>query len=199
MRIDDIIQSEDSREELEIIAERCQEFIRESEGQPLLKNLPEDYGDFYKVKVRKRKQRKQDPKHFAEMFNKAFEDEMQDLRERSVFANGELTFKENGDTEQEAFYIFPVDGYEFMYSKEVENSSVSYKNAFNSLTEKLGTEEGENIISELLKFTYTSENLVEGINSGAEIIIYNIPYFYAIRKETVDNYQNLITNIQEIS
>jgi len=197
MRVDDIIQSEDSREELEIIAEQCSEFVDESKGCPLMKNLPSDYGDFHKVKVRKRKQRKQDPKGFSERFNRAFEDSVKDLRERAIFANGEDALQESA-LDQEEFYIFPVDGYDFMYSREVENSSVNYKTAFDAILEQLGTDEGENIISELLKFNYTSDDLAEGIRSGSEIIIYNIPYFYAIRKQTVEDYKELFTNIQEI-
>ncbi len=198
MRVDDIIQSEDTREELEFISERCSEFLNEAQECPLVKNLPSDYGDFYKVKVRKRKHRKEDHKEFAQIFNKAFEDSVPNLRERAIFAHGHNSLKESEDPEQEPYYIFPVDGYDFMYSKEVENSSVNYKKAFDAILEQLGTAEGENIISELLKFNYTSENLTEGIQQGSEIIIYNIPYFYAIRKSTVDDYQDLITKIQEI-
>ena len=85
MRVDDIIQPEETREELEIIAEQCSDFLQESCGCPLLKNLPSDYGDFHKVKVRKRKQRREDPKGFSQMFNKAFEDSVRDLRERAIF------------------------------------------------------------------------------------------------------------------
>ena len=198
MRIDDIIQPEDAREELAIIAERCSDFIEESEGHPLLKNLPTDYGDFHKVKVRLRKNRKEDTKDFAEMFNNAFKDEIHKLRERAIFSNGETTFRESEDEEQEPFFIFPIDGYDYMYSGEVENSSTNYKNAFDSILEQLGEGEGEDIITELLKFNYTTDNLAEGIDSGSEIIIYGIPYFYAIRAQTVDNYQDLIKNIKEL-
>lgn len=198
MRIGDIIQPEETREELALIAERCTDFIGESDARPLLKNLPSDYGDFYKVKVRLRKNRKQDSPEFAERFNRAFQDSVQNLRERAVFGNGAASFKESEDAEQEPFFIFPVDGFQFMYSREVVNSSTNYKTAFDAILEQIGTGEGENIIEELLKFSYTSEDLAEGINSGSEIIIYNIPYFYAIRAETVDNYEDLINNIKEL-
>ena len=197
MRIDDIIQPEDTREELQIISERCSDFIKEACGQALLKNLPKKYGDFHKVKVRKRKHRKEDPQGFSEVFNKAFADSIRNLRERAIFAHNSDMLIESIDSDQEAFYIFPIDGYEFMYSSEVKNSSVNYKIAFDSIMEQLGTNEGENIISELLKFNYTTDNLAEGIQAGSEIIIYNIPYFYAIRENTVNNYQELITEIQE--
>ncbi len=198
MRIDDIIQPEDSREELAIIAERCSDFIAESDGHPLLKNLPSEYGDYHKVKVRLRKNRKQDTREFAERFNNAFKDSVRNLRERAIFSNGVATFRVSEDPDQEPFFIFPVDGYDYMYSREVENSSTNYKSAFDSILEQLGTNEAENIITELLKFNYTQDKLTEGIESGSEIIIYNIPYFYAIRVQTVDNYQELINNIKEL-
>jgi len=198
MHIDDIIQPQKPTPGLTLILEQCSEFIAMSKGEPLLKNLPAVYEDFNKVKVRKRKQRKQDHKEFAKIFNEAFEDELQDIRQRSVFANGISTFNESSDVTQNAFYIFPIDGYEFMYSKEVENSSRNYKSAFDAILERMGADGGKEVIAELLKFNYTSELLSEGIKSGSEIIIYNIPYFYAIRKDSVDVYDELITKLKEM-
>ena len=193
MRVDDLIQSDETREELQIIAERCSQFLDESKGLPLLKNLPSEYGDFHKVKVRKRRQRKQDDKEFAETFNGAFEDELRDLRERAVFANGLISFESADMPELEPFFIFPIDGYQFMYSREVENSSQEYKMVFDSIFEEFGTEKGNEVITDLLKFNYTDEDLKEGIESGSEIILYNVPYFYAIRTKTVEYYGNLLS------
>jgi hypothetical protein len=199
MRVDDLIQSDDSREELQILAERCSQFFEESNGCPLMKNLPGEYGDFHRVKVRKRKHRKSDPSEtFSEAFNEAFEHEWKDLRERAIFANGELSFEPADGQTLEPFYIFPIDGYRYMYSREVENSSQDYKTVFDALFEQFGPDRGNEVITDLLKFTYISEKLNEGIQSGAEIIIYNIPYFYAIRVATVDNYTNIIEEIKEI-
>jgi len=199
MRVDDLIQTDDSREELQILAERCSQFFEEAEGRALLKNLSSNYGDFHKVKVRKRKQRKSDPSgEFSEAFNEAFENEMRNLRERAIFANGELSFEPADHDDLEPFYVFPIDGYQFMYSREVENSSQDYKTVFDAIFEEFGSDRGNSVITDLLKFTYTSEKLHEGIESGSEIILYNIPYFYAIRTSTVDNYENLLKEIEEL-
>ena len=195
MRIDDLIQPDESREELRVLADRCFQFITEAQNRPLLKNLPKEYGDFHKVKVRKRKS--DAPKLFSTMFNESFEDEVKDLRERAIFANGEVSFRPSDELNIEPFYIFPIDGYDFMYSHEVENSNHDYKQVFDSILEQFGPT-GNTVITDLLKFTYTSDNLLEGIESGAEIIFYNIPCFYALRAATVDNYPNLIKEIQEI-
>jgi hypothetical protein len=35
--------------------------------------------------------------------------------------------------------------------------------------------------------------LATGIDSGAELIIYGIPYYYAVRKSQIDNYNELLT------
>ena len=198
MLINDIIQTSQTIEGLKTISEQCSDFINNSDGKPLLKNLPATYENFHKVKVRKRKQRKEDSEEFAKLFNEAFEQEMENLRERSVFANGERTFTESEEPDQNVFFIFPIDGYEFMYSKEVENSSTNYKSAFDAILEKLGADKGKEVIAELLKFNYTSDQISEGIQSGSEIIIYNIPYFYAIRKNAEVDYQELITKIKEM-
>lgn len=198
MRVDDLIQPEEMREELLILKERCSQFFEESGGLPLIKNLSSDYGDFHKVKVRKRKKRKQDTEELAVVFNEAFEGELRDLRERAVFANGEISFEPADTNEEEPFYIFPIDGYRFMYSREVENSSEDYQTVVEAVFEELGAVKGSDIIAELLKFSYNTENLQEGIEQGSEIIIYNIPYFYGIRANTVDNYQTLLTIPEEV-
>lgn len=198
MRVDDLIQSDETREELQLLTERCSQFIEQAGGCPLLKNLPDDYGDFHKVKVRKRKQRKQDPsEEFSEAFNEAFGKEVWNLRERAIFANGEVSF-EPAHNKLEPFYIFPIDGYQFMYSSEVENSGQDYKTVFDAIFEQFGSVRGNDVITDLLKFTYTSEKLQEGIESGSEIILYNIPYFYAVRATTVDSYTSLIKEVKEL-
>ncbi len=94
----------------------------------------------------------------------------------------------------ESFYIFPIDGYKFMYSREVENSGQEYKQVFDTLFEQFGEKIGNEVITDLLRFTYTSKSLHEGITSGSELIIYGIPYFYAIRT-TATEYSALLSTI----
>lgn len=197
MRVNDLLQTNEPRKELVILGEQCSQFLDESGGNALLQSLPQDYNDFHKVKVRKRRKHKHDTEHFAEVFNEAFEHELRSLRERAVFANGEISFEPADIDSCEPFYIFPIDGYRFLYSKEVENSSEDYKTVFESIFEKLGSDKGNEIITELLKFTYNSTNLKEGIEQGSEIIIYNIPYFYAVRASTANDYSELLTAITE--
>ena len=180
------------REEYKQINQVCSIFVEESKGLPLLKNLSTKYFDIQKVKVRK----KNSSNTFVNTFNEAFEEELDNLHQRAVFANGLDSFEPADPISEglEPFYIFPINGYRFMYSSEVENSNQDYKKVFDSMFEQFGDERGKDVVTDLLKFTYCHENLYEGIEKGSEIIIYNIPYFYAIRA-TSDNYTELLTTI----
>lgn len=172
-----------------ILAE-CSDFLCLSEGQPLLKNLPCHYEDFRKVKLRMRKQKANT--EFAKTFNEAF-DEIPHLRQRAMFANGSVSFiAESG--EREPFYIFPINGFKFMYSREVTNSSTDYMQAFETIFHQFQGD--SNLMEQVLKYTYTKENLAEGIQHGSEIILYNIPYCYAIR-QTVGEYDDLLHTLKE--
>lgn len=197
MRVNDLLNSDNFQEQKSILGERCSQFIYESGGLPLLKNLPIEYNDFHKVKVRKRRKREGDDKEFAEVFNEAFEDQHHSLRERAVFANGPLSFESADSPTLDPFFIFPIDGYRFMYSREVESSNQDYKTVFDTIFEEFGDTKGNEVITELLKFTYTSDKLYEGIEQGSEIILYNLPYFYAIRASSVEEYDDLLRAIED--
>jgi len=57
-------------------------------------------------------------------FNVVFEDEMRQFRQRSLFANGDIFLETVAfDDNVEPFYVFPIDGFDYVYSKEVTNSS----------------------------------------------------------------------------
>ena len=191
MLINDVLHSADYSG-FEPIAENCHQFLEESGGFPMVKLLPKTYQDFQKVKIRKRKHET----GFANSFNEAFEHEMHQLRERSLFANGEVFLRENINTDKslEPFYVFPIDGYDFLYSKEVTNSTENYSAVFKEIFNQLGESSAEKVFTDLIKFTYTSSNLQEGLESGAEIIVYGIPYYYSIRESAINDYNKLLTN-----
>lgn len=175
-----------SPEENNPILEECSQFLKESGGYPVLKNLPSNYNDFHKVKVRQRKRKDK----FTQTFNEAFE-EIPNLRQRAVIVNGEFSFKEEqGD--REPFYVFLPDGYKYKYSLEVTNSQKDYQDAFEKILDLF---EDNDIIERLLKYTYTSKELKEGITHGSEIIFYNVPYFYAIRTSTQQSYHHLLESL----
>ena len=195
MDIDDLLKDPNSESgELWLLNTRCSQFICESGTIPLLKNLPVSYEDFHRVKVRKRKI----DDEFDNVFNEAFCDEVYQLRQRAMFANGPDSFEVAVDERSEPFFVFPIDGFKFMYSSEVKNSNDDYKAVFETIVERCG-DDSLDMVTDLLKFTYTHERLCEGLENGCEIIIYNIPFYYALRASTVDDYDELLTSLTELT
>lgn len=170
---------------LPTIKQECGLFLIESTGKPLVKSLPRNSDGYRRVKVRK-KRMKDD---FIDTFNETFFTEYTDIRNRAVFVNG----NQREDSEHELFYIFPVDGYSFMYNPEVSDSSESYKKAFHTLIESTGEEEGSQIFKDMLQYSYQYNDLPSAIDRGCEIIIYDISHYFAIRKTLIDNYTNWFT------
>jgi len=189
MNLDEVLHGK-SKKVHPVVAE-CSAYLKMAEGLPLLKNLPSRYEDFQKVKLRRRKQKGKD--QFAKTFNEAFDD-IPNLRQRAMFANGPTSFiAETND--KEPFYIFPINGFEFMYSLEVTNSSTDYMEAFDAILSQF---HGNNqLMEQVLKYTYTRENLHEGIEHGSEIILYNIPYCYAIRRDSTSSYETLLQDLKD--
>ncbi len=173
------------------ISQSCVDFLLEANNQPLFKRLPSSYSDVHKVKARINK--KTDV--VTETFNKAF-DEFSNLRQRAIIAYPSISsIKED---EMDTFYVLPINGYKFMYSREVTDSTSSYKQMIDILFEQFSNNvQAVELIADLLKFTYTTDNLIEGIQSNSEIILYGIPYYYAIRQSAYPDYQKLIQHIHK--
>lgn len=166
----------------------CSTFLRESNGRPLYRSLPISYGDFHRVKVRL--QRRKDG--VSDVFERAFGQEFTNIRQRAVFASPTCPLVSE---QTEPFYIFPINGYKFLYSKEVTNSSSDYRNVIDKLVVELGNlTEATDIVTDLLKYTYATSNLQEGMAAGAEIIMYGIPYYYALRADTTE-YEKVVSLI----
>lgn len=170
---------------LPTIKEECGLFLVESAGKPIIKALPRTLDGYRRVKVRKKKVKDE----FIESFNESFFMEYTDIRNRAVFVNG----RQVEDKDNELFYIFPVDGYSFMYNKEVFDSSDAYKKSFHTLIESFGEREGIEIFKDMLQYSYKYNDLPNAIDSGCEIIIYDISHYYAIRKTLIDNYTDWFT------
>lgn len=174
--------------EIQTIKAECSQFLKESAGLPLLKSLPTSYNNFHKVKVRLQK-RKDD---VAEAFDKAFGNQFVNLRQRAVFAYPSTPPINEGT---EPFYVFPINGYKFLYSKEVTNSSSDYKRVIDTLFEQFDdSQKATEIVTDLLKYTYSTDNLHEGIVSDSEVILYGIPFYYAIRVSACQGYGKLLSN-----
>ena len=172
MKVTDIL---NGNTQFSSIVSECSQFIEESGGSPLFRALPTTYADMQKVKVRKKK-----TNAINESFDHAFNEYHPQLRQRAIFTHGDVgdIVLEHGT---EPFFVYPIDGYKFMYSTNITNSSQQYQQVFESIIDTFGAANGPSTISDMLKFTYVHEHLCEGIASGAEIVLFNIPYYYAIR------------------
>lgn len=175
-----------------VLADKCSSFLRESAGLPLYKSLPATYQDFQKVKVRQ--QKKQDA--VTEAFNQAFGDEHVNLRQRAIFT---YCVEQEQTLETEGFFVFPTNGYKFMYCKEVENSSQEYQQVLGTLFEAYNDDNTEvyEIVCDLLKRTYVKEGLIEGILAKSEIIIYGVPHYYVVRCSSVPSYGTLYNQVNK--
>lgn len=158
--------------DLSKIKTECQQFIRESGGAPVFKTLNRNT-DFVKVKARLRKS----DASFSETFNRAFK-HVANLRQRAIFAHGLV---ESDDS----YYLFPIDGYQFVYNPQISDSS-----QLTTIQESLNDPD---IFTELLRHNYTNSNLTEGIESGAELLFHNIQYCYAVRTGSIDSYDELLS------
>jgi len=175
------------------IVRECSDFLRNSEGHPLVKFLATAGPDSRKIKVRKRKAASE----FDESFNNVFINHP-DLRQRCIFANGErgLSLVDNNFSAEgnlDAFYIFPVNGFQFIYSPHVFNSSIQYRETLERFLEVMGNVDAIMAFSEVLKYDYTSTKFAEGLSLGSEMILYGLQYYYAIRKSTINNYSTLFS------
>ena len=161
------------------IENECSEFLAASEGHYIIKNLPIRHQGFAKVKVRLGKSRTD----FSKSFNKAFEDTRHGLHESAIFGYTDVSLISETSS-LESFYIFPINGFKFIYNPEVEDSSEDYTNIGMS----------GDFITDLLQLSYRTGSLDEAMKSKCEIIFYGIPYYYALRKSIVSDYMEFFSS-----
>ena len=193
MRIDYILSDHHAIQSgLALLSSQCEQFFEESGNIPLFKNLPTTYADIHKVKVRQKK-----TKEVNETFNAAFESRQHKLHERAVFACGINSLNE-GRGGEEPYFVFPIDGFQYIYSPEIQNSNDNHRQVIEMFHDAFGTEDGTELAVDMIRFSYMHTKLQEGIQHGSEIIIYNIPYYYAARADAFDSYDDLLHLVQSV-
>ena len=165
------------------ILKECNQFLDESNQRPLLRALPKAGDGFRKVKVRK-KNKYNDP--LEQYFDKAFFDKYKELRLRSMIVQTVTPTEIPED--KEMFYVFPINDYKILYNKNVTD----YKTYAQSLRPVLDVQGAESLLTDIFEYTYESQSLVQAIESGAELLIYNIPYYYAIRASLYKDYNDAL-------
>lgn len=170
----------------------CSSFINESANMPIFKNIQTASDpiapNVFKIKVR---HKKTENNVIHQAYNTAF---TTNIREKAVFTYSNVALCEQTS---DLCYVFPKDGYKFLYSKEISHSNEEYKDVLDTLIESVDIDKAYTIITDMLKFTYTSTNLKEGIQSESEILFYHLPYFYAVSVNRYPNFPELITKIKE--
>jgi hypothetical protein len=198
MKIQEIFKTNDqtllSYNQKRLLQSSCNHFIN-STNTPLLKNILGKDETFIKSKVRFHKRHND----LISAFNEALSEKYQisNIHQRAIFANGPASFVPN--EESCTYYIFPINGYKFLYNKQVQNCNQQFKNTFEVLLREFNedNQQATEIIKEILSSTYVSENLEQGIVEGSEILIYNIPYYYAISASDFPSYQALLNVLQD--
>ena len=172
---------------IEKIQTECGQFLLESRELPLIKSLRETSSNFRKVKVRT----KNISDEFVETVNEAFEGEYRNLYGRSVFCNGP---HKNIENEEEKVYVFPINGFKFFFNPNVTFFLSQYKKTYDKLNLSLDEKSAEAIFMDMVKYSYQENetNFRDALFSGKEIIIYNIPYYYAVKVEKFPAYLDLL-------
>lgn len=171
---------------LPTLAYECADFLNESAGKPLLKNLPSRIDGFVKIKLRHKKS----SNLFTENFNSAFANERVKLLQRSMFAQGDAGFSPSTDPTMEPFYVFPIDGYRYMYNPHAASTD-DYRETFSKLLSSVGAG-AQDMFQTMLKYDYVFDDLKGGIEGGSQLIVYGIPYYFALRKSIIDDYDSFM-------
>lgn len=196
MKIQELFQEHNSKlsaEQIMLLSNNCKQFLSMTD-KPLLKGFLNHTEDFVKMKIRFHKRQSD----LIDIFNEAFFNKfnVSNFHQRSIFANGERSFVKNKLTQP--YYVFPTNEFKFAYSREIKNSNSEYQNTFESLLEKieLNVDNIADIVKDLMIYSYVENELERGIVEGCEIIIYNIPYYYAVNANTFPNYNELLQQIK---
>jgi len=171
---------------LQNIKDNCSQFLLESKGIPTFKLLSNSYEELSKVKVRHKKKETL-VSHTMDYANDA------KIYNRSVFTYGN-NFPTPLEDNKQIYYVFPTDGYEYLYSTSVKHSDTSIRAMFFEFLEKLEPQDSNKIpglISDLLNFTYTNKNLCDGLYHENEILFYNISCFYVVAQNKYPKYNDL--------
>lgn len=160
--------------QIKCITENCSQFLNESDGVPAFKNI-EKHKVFTKLKARVKKRNDE----FSQTFNEALAPK---LRQRAIYAHGSPQRVHEGES---TYFLFPINGYQYTYNINIIDSTI-YENVYNDVQDP-------NLFSTLLQDNYTNVNLVEGLQSGSEILFHGIPYCYAINADSFQSYKHLLS------
>lgn len=174
----------------DVIREECSIFLNESKNIPLIKSL--NIGDKNVRKVKVRIKKKNVNNDIVESFNNAFSTTYNNIYGRAIFCNGKHKQLKKNDMDEEV-YVFPINGFKFLYNPNVEYH-MEYEKTLKTLEENMSELDPDRLLTEMIEYSYASgANLDTALLSDKEIIIYNIPYFYAVKKNKFSTYSELLS------
>lgn len=185
MKTSELLSGISISDELLFLAKSCSDYLKESNGAPLYKVLTPG-NDVRKVKLRIRKMR--DSLEINNIYEHAFS--INKIYNKALFANGKKSTNDDN-----LYYVFPVNGYKFFYATEIENSSRDAKATLDEMIRESNHDIAEELLTDLMKFIYKSDNLIEAIESGAEVMLYNIQKFYAVKTSSYKKYDELYNKL----
>lgn len=154
----------------------CSEFLRESQGYPVYKQLSSTHGTFARIKVRHKPNPIIEQYFFAEVLNHT----------KGGKALVETTSQPTH--QNHAYWIFPTDGYKYLFNPAIKDYKSSIKNIIEQTSD-------DQIISELVADQYKSTDLIEALQTDTEILWFKISHFYAVDCSLFQDYSELLKNL----
>lgn len=172
------------------IKQECGDFIEQSKGNHAHKNLYFDGRFVKRVKVRKKKSKDD----FSKLFDEAFEGEYREIHGRSIFCNGPHS-RETVD--KGLFYVFPIDGFRYLYNPDIDYYR-EYMKIYDRLQSTMDSVNAKNTFIDMIEYSYKEKplSLDSALFSGNEVIFYNIPYYFAVKKSKHPDYLELLKIIE---
>lgn len=169
------------------ISSECSQYLAESDGLPLMKVLSSSYAIHQKIKVRYRHDN-------IKILDEAFKQQCKNISQRAVF-----TYTASPDhiaETDEPYYVFPTNGYRYVYDAGQFGTSKDYQIMVTALLERLENQtQAYDIVADLLRYNCCSTQLRNGVSAGANIIIYSVPHYFAIKQSAYPNYAGLYTQL----
>lgn len=173
------------------IARNCSNFINQQNSTPLLKGLSNRVKTFERIKVRKNKHSVVDWIESFNQISKVHTNE-NDLFLRSFLVNGVNA------TQTNQYYIFPPNGFKVVYNTQSSSLIQTYKKLYEKLMFETRHEitQTQTMLEQHMSLVYSFEDIVPtNINTDTELLVYNIPYVYGVRTDTLP-YNQLIKILQ---
>lgn len=175
------------------ISEECSDFLHLANDQALVKTLKDDNTNFKKVKVRT----KISKNNFITAFNDAFCNTHNNMLGRSIFCNGK--HKESPDNFHAQVYVFPINGFKYLFNPNITFHE-EYARIYEKLKDSMDRVSAEQLFKDMITYSYNERavSFNEALFTSKEIIIYGVPYYYAVKVNKFSSYDDLLNILKYV-